>query len=318
MKTIPLAPAIAFRDKTNESHSKLRGIDAIERIAHTRLLNAKKGDQSAMSFIDTIRDIRILSFEDEHELVIKAKKGDLRARNVLILSNLKLVASIAKRYDECGLPMIDLMQEGSIGLMNAVQKYDPKKGVRFSTYAAWWIREGITRALSNKSRIVRLPGHIIELMTKIRRVRSQLSLRTGREACTLEIAEELNESLAKVEHALISSQPCLSLDQKVSTAEDEDYTIHNTIMDEDSENSVISIDDPYLRAQIDCLLDVLSDHERKVVQLRFGLGSGQEKNIREISKEIGLTRYQVGKLSCLAMRKLKKVARIEAFDGYFS
>lgn len=292
--------------------------DDIEHVSQVRVFDKRKSHQPVKSYMDTIGHIKALTVDEERELVNKAKKGDQRARNVLTLANLKLVASIAKRYEDRGLPMIDLLQEGSIGLMAAVNKFDPKMGHRFSTYAAWWIREAITRALSNKSRIVRLPVHLNELMTKIRRVRSSLAVKLGRQPTTKEIADELHESIEKVEKALNSSQPCLSLDQKVATTDDEGCTLGETIMDEDSSNPVDEADTHYVTSQINGLLENLNERERKVVKLRFGLGTGKERSLREISKEMGLTRDQVGKISCLAMRKLKKLARREEFEGYLA
>lgn len=290
----------------------------IEHVSNVRVFDKRKGHQPVKSYMDTIAAIKPLTVDEERDLVAKAKNGDQRARNVLTLANLKLVASIAKRYEDRGLPMIDLLQEGSIGLMSAVNKFDPKMGHRFSTYAAWWIREAITRSLSNKSRIVRLPVHLNELMTKIRRVRSTLAVKYGRQATTEEIAAELSESIEKVEKALNSSQPCLSLDQKVATTDDEGCTLGETIMDSDSATPVDQADTHYVTSQIAELLDNLNEKERKVVKLRFGLINGQEASLREISKEMGLTRDQVGKISCLAMRKLKKLAKREEFEGYLA
>lgn len=292
--------------------------DDIEHMSQVRVFDKRKSHQPVKSYMDTIGHIKALTVDEERELVNKAKKGEQRARNVLTLANLKLVASIAKRYEDRGLPMIDLLQEGSIGLMAAVNKFDPKMGHRFSTYAAWWIREAITRALSNKSRIVRLPVHLNELMTKIRRVRGSLAVKLGRQPITREIADELHESIEKVEKALHSSQPCLSLDQKVATTDDEGCTLGETIMDEESTDPVDEADTHYVTSQINGLLDNLNERERKVVKLRFGLGTGKERSLREISKEMGLTRDQVGKISCLAMRKLKKFARREEFEGYLA
>src|SRR5581483_11007064 len=150
------------RENTVPFKRKVSGLDEIEHISQIRLFDARKSYQPVKSYLDTIGDIKTLTVQEERDLVNRAKKGDRRARNVLTLANLKLVATIAKRYEDRGLPMIDLLQEGSIGLMTAVKKFDPKMGHRFSTYAAWWIREAITRALSNKSRIVRLPVHLNE------------------------------------------------------------------------------------------------------------------------------------------------------------
>ncbi|MDZ4837217.1 MAG: sigma-70 family RNA polymerase sigma factor [Candidatus Melainabacteria bacterium] len=290
----------------------------IEHMSNVRVFDKRKSHQPVKSYMDTIGTIKPLTVDQERELVAQAKNGDQRARNVLTLANLKLVASIAKRYEDRGLPMIDLLQEGSIGLMSAVNKFDPKMGHRFSTYAAWWIREAITRSLSNKSRIVRLPVHLNELMTKIRRVRSTLAVRYGRQATTEEIANDRSENIEKVEKALNSSQPCLSLDQKVATTDDEGCTLGETIMDHDSATPVDEADSHYVSSQIAGLLNSLNERERKVVKLRFGLVNGQEASLRDISQEMGLTRDQVGKISCLAMRKLKKLARRDEFEGYLA
>ncbi len=286
--------------------------------SNVRLFDKRKSHMPVKSYMDSVGTIKPLTVDKERELIALAKQGDQKARNVLTLANLKLVASIAKRYEDRGLPMIDLLQEGSIGLMSAVNKFDPKMGHRFSTYAAWWVREAITRSLSNKSRIVRLPVHLNELMTKIRRVRSTLAVRLGRQATTEEIANELNESIEKVEKALNSSQPCLSLDQKVATTDDEGCTLGETIMDHDSSTPIDEADTHYVTSQISGLLNNLNEKERKVVSLRFGLKNGQEASLRDISKEMGLTRDQVGKISCLAMRKLKKLAKREEFEGYLA
>jgi RNA polymerase primary sigma factor len=306
------------RDNTIPFRRKVSGVEEIDRISQIRLFDARKNHQPVKGFLDTIGDIKTLTVDEEQDLVARAKQGDRQARNVLTLANLKLVATIAKRYEDRGLPLIDLLQEGSIGLMTAVKKFDPKMGHRFSTYAAWWIREAITRALSNKSRIVRLPVHLNELMTKVRRVRSQLAVRLGRQPSTQEIAIDLEESLDKVERALNCSQPCLSLDQKVSTSEDEGCTLGDTIVDDEFDAPRDNVETLYVNKQVESLLTVLNERERKVVQLRFGLGTGEEKSLREISKEMGLTRDQVGKLSCLAMRKLRRVANVEEFEGYLA
>ncbi len=275
----------------------------------------RKPRTSGRSPVETIGTTKALTLAEEKDLIAKAKKGDLKARNTLTVANLKLVASIAKKYEDRGIPTSDLIQEGSIGLMNAVNKFDPKMGHRFSTYAAWWIREAITRALSNKSRVVRLPVHLNELMTKIRRVRSMLAVRYGRQATTEEIAIELNESVDKVEKALSSSQLCLSLDQKISVSEDEGCTLGETIVDEDSATPLDEANSQFVTSQISGLLSCLNEKERKVITMRFGMDTGEEASLREISERLGLTRDQVGKISCLAMRKLKKFARKEEFEG---
>ncbi len=279
----------------------------------TKIRSTKRQSGSNQEFTG-----KTLTADEERELVIRAKKGDLRARNELTMANMKLVASIAKKYEDRGIPLSDLMQEGSIGLMSAVNKFDIKMGHRFSTYAAWWVREAITRALSNKSRIVRLPVHLNELMTKIRRVRSSLAVKLGRQATVEEIAMELEETVEKIEKALNASQTCMSLDQKVSMTEDDGCSLGETIVDEDATTPIDQADAPYFSSQISTLLSCLNERERKVIRMRFGMDNGEEASLREISEALGLTRDQVGKISCLAMRKLKKAASREEFEDYLA
>jgi RNA polymerase primary sigma factor len=279
----------------------------------TKIRSTKRQSGSNQEFAG-----KTLTADEERELVIRAKKGDLRARNELTMANMKLVASIAKKYEDRGIPLSDLMQEGSIGLMSAVNKFDIKMGHRFSTYAAWWVREAITRALSNKSRIVRLPVHLNELMTKVRRVRSSLAVKLGRQATVEEIAMELDETVEKIEKALNASQTCMSLDQKVSMTEDDGCSLGETIVDEDATTPIDQANAPYFTSQISTLLSCLNERERKVIRMRFGMDNGEEASLREISEALGLTRDQVGKISCLAMRKLKKAASREEFEDYLA
>ncbi len=259
-----------------------------------------------------------ITAEEEKELVVRAKRGDVAARNALILANMKLVNAIAKKYSDRGLPLSDLVQEGSIGLMTAVEKFDLKMGHRFSTYASWWVREAITRSLSNKSRVVRLPVHLNELMTKIRRVRSTLSTQLGRTATIEEIAAELNESVEKIAKALDASQHCMSLDQKVSTSEDEGCTLGDTIEDETSVHVLHRVNSSFLKAEVSELLSCLKPIEREVIKLRFGFVSDDELSLREIADKLNLTRDQVGKISCSAMRKLKQAANQSDFEDYLA
>ena len=259
-----------------------------------------------------------ITAEEEKELVVRAKRGDVAARNALILANMKLVNAIAKKYSDRGLPLSDLVQEGSIGLMTAVEKFDLKMGHRFSTYASWWVREAITRSLSNKSRVVRLPVHLNELMTKIRRVRSTLSTQLGRTATIEEIAAELNESVEKIAKALDASQHCMSLDQKVSTSEDEGCTLGDTIEDETSVRVLHRVNSSFLKAEVSELLSCLKPIEREVIKLRFGFVSDDELSLREIADKLNLTRDQVGKISCSAMRKLKQAANQSDFEDYLA
>lgn len=267
--------------------------------------------------VQTKARTRNLTAQEEANLGRRAQAGDKSAANALIMANLKLVTALARRYDQ-GLASADLFQEGCIGLMNAVNHFDPNRGNRFSTYAAWWIREAINRAISNKSRVVRLPVHLNELMTKIRRVRSELSLKLGKHPTLQQIATELNERPERVKAAINSSKMCLSLDQPASLNNEEKLTIGDTIEDEEARELVGSLESRYLKQRMHQFLEKLSERERKVIKMRFGIGADQELSLREISTELGLTRDQVGKISYLAMRKLKKMLPEDEFCSYLA
>lgn len=258
-----------------------------------------------------------LTAQEEAILGRRAQAGDKEAANALVMANLKLVTALARRYDQ-GLPNSDLFQEGCIGLMNAVSHFDPNRGNRFSTYAAWWIREAINRAISNKSRVVRLPVHLNELMTKIRRVRSELSLKLGKQPTLQQIATELNERPERVKAAIASSKMCLSLDQPATLNEEDKLTIGDTIEDESAQELVGNLESKYLKQRMHQFLEKLSERERRVITMRFGIGANEERSLRDISAELGLTRDQVGKISYLAMRKLKKMLPEEEFCNYLA
>ncbi len=268
------------------------------------------------AYLDAIGDIRTLMPDEERLLSRRALCGDKLAREAMILANLKLVAAIAKRYKNRGLSMQDLLQEGNIGLMKALAKFDPDKGHRFSTYAVWWIRESMTRALSNKSRTIRLPVHLTEFMTKLRRIRSYLSVNLGREPTAAEIAVEINVSKEKVEAVLNNTRVCTSLDKRINSDEGNGYLVADTVPDASIVDPEEVMDLNLVRDQINRILNRLSERERKVVRLRFGLGTGQCRKLREVSEEMGLTRDQVGKLSCKAMQKLRTFAEEAHLEDY--
>ncbi|MCB9472082.1 MAG: RNA polymerase sigma factor RpoD/SigA [Cyanobacteriota/Melainabacteria group bacterium] len=271
----------------------------------SRTFNSPGGTSSVGSLMQCAGKLRALSAREEKEIIKCAQEGDKRSRNFIVMANLKMVASLARRYRNRGLPMVDLMQEGIIGLLNAVNKFDLDKGIRFSTYGAWWVREAMTRSLSNKSRTVRLPVHLNEFMTKLRRVRAELSLSLGRKPTEEELALALSVKTEKVRKALSYTQPSVSLDQPVTNGEGDECALIDLTPDEDSSAPDSQADAGFVRKQVEDLLAGLSKRERQVIRMRFGFGSGRERSLNEVSKELGLTRDQVGKASCKAMRKLK-------------
>ncbi|MBZ0185718.1 MAG: RNA polymerase sigma factor RpoD/SigA [Candidatus Obscuribacterales bacterium] len=274
--------------------------------------SVRKG--AACGYLDFVGGIKLLSAEEERAIAMRARRGDGQARNQLILANLKLVLTIARRYKNRGLPLIDLLQEGNIGLMIAVNKFKPARGNRFSTYASWWIRQSMTRALSNQSRTIRLPVHLNEFMTKLRRLRSQLSIELGRTPTSAEISEKMDERVEKVDHVLEAFQPCDSLDREVFSDQGDGSVLSDVIADSQSSQPDSIADRQFIRKQVNQILENLNEKERKVIALRFGMDSGKERTLKEVSDELGLTRDQVGKVSCLAMCKLRKAARKEDFE----
>ena len=290
-------------------------LDVLDLSEVSRVFNTPGGTTNVRALLQCAKDVKSLSAEEEKKVVKDAQEGDQNARNYLVFANLKMIASLARRYRKRGLPMVDLVQEGVIGLLNAINKFDLDKGIRFSTYAAWWVREAMTRSLSNKSRTVRLPVHLNEFMTKLRRVRAELSLSLGRKPKEEEIALELGVKVEKVVKALRYTQSSVSLDQPVSNTEGEECSLIDLTADEESEAPEEAADSDFVRAQVEDLLTGLSKRERQVIRMRFGFGGGEERSLSEVSKELGLTRDQVGKASCKAMRKLKDRARDRGLEA---
>lgn len=289
--------------------TSLEELDTIDMGEVSRVFNTPGATSNVRNLLQCARDVKSLSVKEEKKVVKRAQNGDVNARNYLVFANLKMIASLARRYRKRGLPMVDLVQEGVIGLLNAVNKFDLEKGIRFSTYSSWWVREAMTRSLSNKSRTVRLPVHLNEFMTKLRRVRAELSLSLGRKPKEEEIALELGVKTQKVVKALRSTQPSVSLDQPVSNTEGEECSLIDLTADDTSRSPDEAADADFVRAQVEGLLEGLSRRERQVVRMRFGFGGGRERSLSEVSKELGLTRDQVGKASCKAMRKLRGKAK---------
>jgi len=242
----------------------------------------------------------------ERELYADAAAGDRQARNRLVLAHIRLVPIIARRYRNRGLPFADLLQEGYIGLMIAVGKFDPDLGNRFSTYASWWIRQSMTRALSNQSRTIRLPVHLNELMTKLRRIRGEIQSATGRKPTIDELACAMEENPEKILAAMEAFQPVDSLDRELFVdGSDTTCTLSEIIPDNRATAPEALADEGLLQERVGQLLGCLNEREREVVSLRFGIESGISCSLGEVSAVMGLSRDQVGKASCRAMRKLR-------------
>ena len=267
-------------------------------------------NEAVREYLKSIRNIPLLSEEDEYKIAIAAANGDENARQTMITSNLRLVVKIAKTYigRSSNLSFLDLIQEGNMGLMRATEKFDAEKGFRFSTYATYWIKQAISKAIIDQSRAVRLPAHIINELNKFNKAIRDLSQQYGRTPSDKELAEYLNVSIKKIsEYYTISKEPC-SLD--VTIDEDEDTAMIDLIADENA-TKFMDIDDLSIRDTIYSVLNTLSERERKIIELRFGFTDGRQHTLEEVGKEFNLTKERIRQLEASALKKLRNPVRSE-------
>lgn len=259
------------------------------------------------AYLKSIGNHPRLNFDQEKELSVKALKGDQDAINELVSCNLLLVVPIAKRYYGCGLPLLDLIQEGNLGLIKAAQKYDGTKGWRFSTYATYWIRQSISRALGDQSRTIRIPANMVELLGKIRKVTNELTLKNHRQPTDEEIAKYLNEDLEKVQTILDISQAVSSLD--VAVDEDGETSVGDLVADHNAEsgysNLVKEVNSQIVRA----VLDTLPTREGEIMKMRFGIDHEKAMTLEEVGKVYGITKERIRQIENKAIRKLRHPAR---------
>ena len=267
-------------------------------------MGAEDSDSGIKIYLREIGQIPLLTPQDEIVLAARIKKGDKEARAIMIRSNLRLVVKIAHDYANLGLPLLDLISEGNIGLMKAVERFDPAKGGKLSTYAAWWIKQSIKRALANQSKTIRLPVHLVDKISKMRRVALQLSEELGREPTDDELAEEIGLASGKVSQLKTVSIRPASLDAPIS---DDDSTEFGEIVgDEDAQTPFELFRDKNMRDEVDGLLEVLDEREKKIIFSRFGLDGGKPKTLEEVGKKFGVTRERIRQLQNIALTKLRR------------
>ena len=260
-------------------------------------------DTGIKIYLREIGQIPLLTPQEEIDLAARIKKGDREARALMIKANLRLVVKIAHDYANLGLPLLDLVSEGNIGLMKAVERFDPAKGGKLSTYAAWWIKQSIKRALDNQSKTIRIPVHLVDKISKMRRISLQMSEELGREQTDDELAEEIGISTGKVSQLKTVSIRPASLDAPIS---DDDLTEFGEIVgDEDAQTPFALLRDKNLRDDVSGLLAVLDDRERKIIFQRFGLDGGKPKTLEEVGKKFGVTRERIRQLQNIALAKLR-------------
>lgn len=262
-------------------------------------------DDSVRLYLREIGKIPLLSADEELELARKVVAGDKRAKDKMAEANMRLVVSIAKRYVGRGLDLLDLIQEGNTGLLRAVEKFDPDKGFKFSTYATWWIRQAITRAIADQARTIRIPVHMVETINKLLRTQRRLTQDLNREPTNEEIAEAMELDVEKVEHIMKIKQDISSLDASVRDDE-EDSVLGDFIEDEDTVTPEESATGQLLKEQVKGLLGSLSEREQKILRLRFGLEDGKNHTLEEVGQEFSVTRERIRQIEAKALAKLKK------------
>ena len=265
-------------------------------------------------YLKEIGKVPLLSAEREIELAQRMEEGDEDAKKELAEANLRLVVSIAKRYVGRGMLFLDLIQEGNLGLIKAVEKFDYHKGYKFSTYATWWIRQAITRAIADQARTIRIPGHMVETINKLIRVSRQLLQELGREPTPEEIAKELDMPVDRVREILKISQEPVSLETPIG--EEEDSHLGDFIQDDNVPVPAEAAAQTLLKEQLDEVLDTLTEREQKVLRLRFGMNDGRARTLEEVGKEFDVTRERIRQIEAKALRKLRHPSRSRKLRDY--
>lgn len=271
-------------------------------------------DDPVRMYLKEIGRVSLLTADEERELAIRMEQGDEEAKKKLCESNLRLVVSIAKRYLNRGLSFLDLIQEGNLGLIKAVDKFDYTKGYKFSTYATWWIRQAITRSIADQARTIRIPVHMVETINKLIRISRQLLQEYGREPTSEEIAKEMGITVEKVREIKKISQDPVSLETPIG--EEEDSHLGDFIPDDDVPAPVDAAAYSMLKEQLMEVLDTLSDREKKVLMLRFGLEDGRPRTLEEVGKEFNVTRERIRQIEAKALRKLRHPSRSKKLKDY--
>ena len=265
-------------------------------------------------YLKEIGQIKLLSMDEELELADRIANGDEMAKNTLAEANLRLVVSIAKRYVGRGMLFLDLIQEGNIGLMKAVDKFDVTKGYKFSTYATWWIRQAITRAIADQARTIRVPVHMVETINKLARIQRQLTLELNREPTEDELAKKMNISVDKIRDIYKISQEPVSLETPIG--EEDDSHLGDFIKDERNVSPEEFATNEMLKDEIADVLSTLTEREEKVIRLRFGLEDGKSRTLEEVGQMFGVTRERIRQIEAKALRKLRHPSRSRKLKDY--
>jgi RNA polymerase primary sigma factor len=269
------------------------------------------GDTAIKLYLREIGQVKLLTPQEEIELAARIKKGDKKAREHMIKANLRLVVKIARDYEGIGLPLLDLISEGNIGLMKAVERFDPKKGGKLSTYGSWWIKQSIKRALANQSKTIRLPVHLVDKISRMRRIAMRLQEILGREPTDEEIGEELGISASRVSQMRMAAVRPASLDAPIG--DDDSNNFGEVVQDENADTPYEQLEDKTVTDMLQDMVKTLDPREATILRFRFGLDGGNEKTLEEVGVKFGVTRERVRQIQNIALRKLRKmIEKLEA------
>lgn len=275
---------------------------------------AARSEDSVQVYLRAIGRVKLLSATEEIELARRISQGDQLAKKRLVQANLRLVVSVAKKYQGRGLPFLDLIQEGNLGLIRAAEKFDPERGYKFSTYATWWIRQGITRALADKSRTIRVPVHMVETINQLRKTTRKLSQELGRRPGLEDLAKAMNCSLTKVKEILAANRTPISLDTPLG--EDEDNSLADLVQDENTTLPEVSTTSSLLASDIRGVLSTLTPREREIIVLRYGLKDGRQRTLEQVGKLVGITRERTRQIELKALRALRASNLMDKLRDY--
>jgi RNA polymerase primary sigma factor len=275
----------------------------------------QRGSEDPVQFyLRSIGRIKLLTAHEEIELARRIAKGDMLAKQRLVQANLRLVVSVAKKYQGRGLPFLDLIQEGNLGLIRASEKFDSERGYKFSTYATWWIRQGITRALADKSRTIRVPVHMVETINNLRKTTRRLSQTLGRRPTMEELAKEMQVTVNKIKEILAANRLPVSLDTPYGA--DEDNSLGELVEDENSRRPEDSTEESLMASDIRGVLSTLTPRERDVWTLRFGLNDGNQRTLEQVGKLVGITRERTRQIEMKALRAIRQSKQSSRLKDY--